>query len=272
MSHSDAGDAEQQNEGWLPVPGYESYYEVSSLGRVRSLPRTIYKNYKDGPRATYLKGVVLASSLTTSGYRCVGLSLRGRVRTWPVHKLVLEAFVGPAPQHCECRHLNGDKLDNKVSNLSWGTKQENAKDQDRHGTRRRGVNAVGAVLTAEQVRDIRNSTDTHVSIAARFGVSPTTIRRVRNGSRYKRSGGVVKNSGYDNRRRHPAQRKEAVAMFLSGVNVKTVAARFSVLPITVQRWAVRIDRRTGLLPSEQRARSGAETDTRRLDNDEEVEP
>lgn len=58
----------------------------------------------------------------------------GRKRLWKVHQLVLWAFVGPAPEKHECRHLNGMPADNRLENLKWGTRRENVHDAIQHGT------------------------------------------------------------------------------------------------------------------------------------------
>jgi hypothetical protein len=58
----------------------------------------------------------------------------GRIGYRFVHRLVLEAFVGPCPEGMECRHLDGDPANNRLENLRWGTHRENAADQVRHGT------------------------------------------------------------------------------------------------------------------------------------------
>lgn len=58
----------------------------------------------------------------------------GRCRCYNVHKLILETFVGLAPEGMECRHLNGDAGDNRLVNLAWGTRKENHDDSIRHGT------------------------------------------------------------------------------------------------------------------------------------------
>lgn len=113
---------------WRPVTGYEGLYEVSDGGQVRSLPRTTAGHaYGGGP---------LKPMLTTTGYLQVHLWRDGKGRFPKVHQLVCEAFHGPRPVDHEVRHLNGDKTDNRASNLAWGTSRENHQDTLRHGTHR----------------------------------------------------------------------------------------------------------------------------------------
>lgn len=112
-------------EQWRPVVGYEGSYEVSDLGRVRSLDRTT----RDGKR---LRGCVLKPFVMPSGHLRVGLS-RGEGRTKKVHRLVLEAFIGPCPPEMEALHRNGVPGDCRLVNLRWGTKSEDARDQIAHG-------------------------------------------------------------------------------------------------------------------------------------------
>jgi hypothetical protein len=70
----------------------------------------------------------------TNGYRQVSLKTGGarKVKILLVHRLVLEAFVGPCPENMECRHLNGARSDNRLTNLAWGTKVENEADKKKH--------------------------------------------------------------------------------------------------------------------------------------------
>jgi len=112
---------------WKPVPGYEGYYEVSSLGKVRSLDRI-------SSHGRRLKGRVLAATPNDDGYPIVNLARDGAKRVRMVHVLVLEAFVGPRPEGLEGCHGNGDPQDNRVTNLRWDTHHENMLDGARHGT------------------------------------------------------------------------------------------------------------------------------------------
>jgi hypothetical protein len=105
-------------EIWKLVPEYDGKYEVSDQGRVRSFQR-------------YPQGRILRPGRMPSGHLSVAL---GRGNSQCVHKLVLLAFVGAAPDKHECRHLNGDPADNRLENLCWGTRSENINDAVRHGT------------------------------------------------------------------------------------------------------------------------------------------
>lgn len=79
-------------------------------------------------------------------------------RPVPVHTLVLNAFVGARPAGYVCRHLNGDPLDNSISNICWGTQKENVQDSIRHGTAvclRCGEQSIAAKLSLKDVLRIR---------------------------------------------------------------------------------------------------------------------
>jgi len=122
-------------EVWLPVVGYEGLYDVSNLGNVRTLERAwfsgehhqVMRTVKAGPKA---------QKADRHGYLRVTLSKEGKKRRRSVHHLVLDAFVGPGEDNAQCRHLDGNKENNRVENLCWGTIGENAADRKLHGTQR----------------------------------------------------------------------------------------------------------------------------------------
>lgn len=104
---------------WLPIDGYEGYYEVSSNGAVRSLSRvTAY-----GRRLT---GRVLKNMLNTHGYPSVNLCMDGKRQTKEVHRLVAKAFVVSVDGKPDVNHRNGIKVNCRAENLEWCTHQENS--------------------------------------------------------------------------------------------------------------------------------------------------
>ena len=112
-------------ERWLPVVGFEGFYEVSDLGRVRSLPRWRV------PQARILKPIHFNNN---RAYHCVTLCVHGREHRRQVHVLVALAFLGPKPEGMEVRHLDGNPHNCSAGNLTWGTRSENMRDMVRHGT------------------------------------------------------------------------------------------------------------------------------------------
>lgn len=89
-----------------------------------------------------------------TGYWYVSLYRNGKSWRPLVHRLVLKTFVGPCPPGHECRHTDGDKSNNALSNLSWGTKLENAADTIQLGRQVHGERHHSAKLTESQVRGI----------------------------------------------------------------------------------------------------------------------
>lgn len=123
--------SDNETETWRAVPGFEGEYEVSDLGRVRSLDRVIENPLPTGVvRRQRMRGQLLKPGVNArSGYRYVNLHSKSH----HVHRLVMAAFVGPLPAGHHTRHLNGDPSDNRRANLAYGTPSENGQDMVRHG-------------------------------------------------------------------------------------------------------------------------------------------
>jgi len=115
-------------ETWVAVIGYEGLYEVSDLGNVRSLARV---DAQGGHRRLRL---LKPSRLDAWGHRGVKLRLDGAVKSVYVHRLVLEAFVGPRPLEMVACHWNDIPDDNRLSNLRWASKSDNRLDCVRNGS------------------------------------------------------------------------------------------------------------------------------------------
>ncbi len=165
-------------EKWVAVVGYEGLYKVSNQGRVRSLDRVVEVRTKKRVSHRMSHGRILKASPNQDGYPTVDLHRDGRSRTVPVHRLVLEAFIGPRPEGHECRHLDGNPKNNRVENVTWGTREENLADMVRHDTIPKGEHHCASKLTADDVIEIRELAARKVSlrkIAAQFGVTSATI-------------------------------------------------------------------------------------------------
>lgn len=122
-------------ETWLPIPGYEEYYGVSDQGRVRSLDRIVeHRNRWGGINRRPVNGGMLSLDVVANGYRVVGLHRPGdKPRMDAIHRLVMLAFVGPRQDGMEVCHTDGNRMNNTLSNLRYGTHSENAQDIIRHG-------------------------------------------------------------------------------------------------------------------------------------------
>lgn len=142
-------------EHWLPVEGF-GHYEVSDLGRVRSIDRVILCANRWGtPTYRTYRGRMLTHSLHDCGYHFVILSLDRVSYQRYVHDLVAAAFIGPRPPgQLVCHGPNGP-ADNRPSQLRYDTPAGNSADRARDGTETRGIKHPLAKLNDAAVREIR---------------------------------------------------------------------------------------------------------------------
>lgn len=161
-----------EQEEWRPVVGYEGWYEVSNLGRVRRV----------GAGRGSTVGRILRTRPDRNGYRLVELHRERRRHGENVHRLVAAAFLGPRPAGMEVNHRDRDKMNSALANLEYVTPSENVAHAYRTGVvPRRGERHGMAKLTAEQVREIRAARGTLKRIAAQYGVAMATIHMIRSG-------------------------------------------------------------------------------------------
>jgi len=167
-------------ENWKAIAGYEGFYEISDLGRVRGIDRL-------DPRGKRIKSRVLRPSIN-KGYPNVHLSRRGKVKTFQVHTLVLTTFIGPKPSGKECAHADGDPGNAALLNLSWKTPKENCADWLRHGTDKRGDKHPLARLSQDdvvQIKALRAAGAMYKVIGWKFSIHPIHARNIVIGKRWK---------------------------------------------------------------------------------------
>jgi hypothetical protein len=121
--------SQNEVEIWKDIKGYEGYYQVSNHGRVKSVTRTIIASDN---KPYCFKGKLI--KLQGNRYQSIVVSKKSNLKNLDVHRLVLEAFVGPCPDGMECCHSDGNGQNNNVNNLRWDTREGNIADKKKHGT------------------------------------------------------------------------------------------------------------------------------------------
>lgn len=155
-------------EIWKDIVGFEGYYQVSSIGNVRSLDRYVKHNY-GGKR--FCKGIVLKNILDKDGYHRVNLKVKQKGFSRFVHRLVCEAFIPNPENKAQVNHINGIKGDNRLSNLEWSTIYENRQHAYDTGLQnsytRRGIRNNFNKLSEEDVILIRKIYKEEIDVTQR---------------------------------------------------------------------------------------------------------
>lgn len=165
-------------EVWKDVIDYEGIYQVSNLGRLKSLSRYI-KHWRGG----FLKSkeIIKKPFKSKSGYLITELSKNASKSKFLIHRLVAEAFIPNPEEKPQVNHINGIKTDNRVENLEWNTRSENIKHADSKGLRNlKGVNNSGAKLSEKEVIEIRKSKNSISYLAFNYNVGTTCIKKIIN--------------------------------------------------------------------------------------------
>ena len=165
-------------EVWTDI---NEYYEVSSIGNVRSKSRVVKSTYG----GAYLKeGRLLKQNDNGHGYLQVQLCINGVNKTERVHRLVAIAFISNPNKLPKVNHIDGNKRNNCVENLEWCTQLENVRHAKSLGLTPIGEAAPQAILNENSVKDIKElirAGCTNKQLAELFGVHPGTINCIRTG-------------------------------------------------------------------------------------------
>lgn len=165
------------NEVWKDISGFEGQYQVSNLGRVKSL-------YSKKNVPTLRK---LSHNITT-GYVMVSLmDMKQKMHLKSVHRLVAIAFMPNPMSKTDVNHINGIKTDNRLSNLEWNTRSENMFNGYKIGVipKQIGEGNPRSKLLEVNILDIRASSLSNVELAKMYSVTSVTIKDVRKGKIWK---------------------------------------------------------------------------------------
>lgn len=154
-------------EEWRKILLFGEHYWVSNYGQHKNRRR-------------------LLKLVCNKGYWFAKLSHGGVKKSFPIHRLVLEAFVGPRPAGMECRHLDGNKNNNRLYNLAWGTGEENRADQVRHGTARYGKRGWRSDEDVLEMLKYRHAGHGRRETAKHFGVHWTYLRDIERGRKRRK--------------------------------------------------------------------------------------
>lgn len=177
------------NEIWKPVKGYEGFYEVSNLGRVKSLDRIVPSKSKTGtPCTRKVKGRIMKNGKDGHGYPHISLRKDRATKNAAVHRLAAEAFLPKVEGKEYVNHINSDYTNNCVENLEWCTSNENNihawKQGNRVATNAKPIAMFS--LNGEHIKDFQS-----VAEASRnTGICETGIRNCcKNKPKHKTAGG-----------------------------------------------------------------------------------
>lgn len=173
-------------ELWLPIAGYEGIYEVSNLGRVRSIDRKSFRKASNKSFDGYwtnISGRLFKPVINNAGYFCVVLCYQRATKIALIHRLVATAFVQNESKLPQVNHLDGKKLNNTPDNLEWCTASYNLKHAYKNGLKipQYGETSGVARFTEQDILDIRELLRhgyTQRRVAAMYDTGHSTIRQI----------------------------------------------------------------------------------------------
>jgi len=169
-----------ETENWKPLKDYEGLYEISNMGRVKSL-------VKKGNNTQKIRKTGLD---VATGYTNVQLRKNNKPLTKRVHRFVAEAFVPNPDNKPVVNHKDGNKKNCKANNLEWMTYSENTLHSFKNGLQRKifgNKNYITKIKDQDvlKIRELINQGKTNKEIAKIYGVNPSQISRIKTGQRRK---------------------------------------------------------------------------------------
>jgi len=173
-------------EEWKDAIGFEGLYRVSSFGRIESQDRI------SPTTGRKLYGKIIKQSKHSKGYKRISIRDKNFNRCFDfTHRVVAKAFIPNLENKSEVNHIDGDKTNNKVSNLEWVTHGENMAHAGEMDLMKKGDNHYFSKLSIEDVKYIksnyipRDKELNSYSLARKFNVSQTVIMDIINNKSWK---------------------------------------------------------------------------------------
>lgn len=175
-------------EIWKDIIGFEGIYQISDLGRVKSLERVIMRS--DGKPYPVRQRIIAVNKYfdsTGNGYLGVCLIFKGKRKTKHIHRLMAESFLSNPNNHPQLNHIDGNKFNNVLSNLEWCTASENVKHAYRTGLKL-PTRLSKTHLKEFEIREIKrlakNKLMRQIDIAKKYKCSVATVSSIKNGTRH----------------------------------------------------------------------------------------
>lgn len=199
-------------EIWKDIPEYEGYYQASNLGRIKSVDR-IVKHNCGGPKKVRSK--VLKGSIDKYGYRRIGLSKRGVVKHFFVHRIIALTFLGKS--NLVVNHIDGIKLNNHINNLEYVTTQENTAHAVRIGL----IKNNSKINENNIIKDYQNGSRLR-ELEKKYNTSHHDIRKILIKNKI-----TIESKGL-RRRRYQIDEKELQRLITNGMNNSEIARELGV--------------------------------------------
>ena len=167
-------------EIWKDVVGFDGIYKISSLGRLKSVERVIERKNN----SNYVQSEKIINGSNHNGYLFTTLRKNNKKAQKFIHVLVAESFLGEKPNGFDVCHSDGNRLNNCINNLRYGTRSDNVKDSIKHRThytpfRKKGSERSYAKINEEIAKEIKNSNESSTKLSKKFNVSRALISGIR---------------------------------------------------------------------------------------------